>query len=151
MPSSKKPRKPARSRHFGMPQLLGRLPISEKSIRKIQAVNDTHLLRFYFGTADQADVDAIYTHLVISWGLAGRMREAKALRDELWKGIELVNRSLAPDVQNDKESLVPVVLQDIVRASLDLWRRTTAAELDRTIDEINVEIAAFRAKRDERA
>ena len=55
----------------GLPRLLEKLPISEQAIRKIRSANETHLLRFYFGTADTSDVDAIYTHLLISWGLAG--------------------------------------------------------------------------------
>ena len=71
----------------GLPRLLEKLPISEQAIRKIRSANETHLLRFYFGTADTSDVDAIYTHLLISWGLAGRMSDAEAIRNEIWEAI----------------------------------------------------------------
>lgn len=126
----------------GLPRLLEKLPISEQAIRKIRSANETHLLRFYFGTADTSDVDAIYTHLLISWGLAGRMSDAEAIRNEIWEAIRLVNKSLLRDQAADPLDLVQI--QDTVCATLDLWRLTTVEELDGTIDEINAEFLAFR-------
>lgn len=146
MTTATKPRKPARSRVFGLPRLLNRLPISDRAIKKIQAANDMHLLRFYFGTADNADVEALYTHLVISWGLAGRMHDAEGIREELWKGIELINRSFRAKTPREMDPQILVAVQDIVRSSLDLWRQTTVDELDHTIDEINREFNAFRKR-----
>ena len=146
MTTATKPRKPARSRVFGLPRLLNRLPISDRAIKKIQAANDMHLLRFYFGTADNADVEALYTHLIISWGLAGRMHDAEGIREELWKGIELINRSFRAKTPREMDPQILVAVQDIVRSSLDLWRQTTVAELDHTIDEINREFNAFRKR-----
>ena len=145
MTTATKPRKPARSRVFGLPRLLNRLPISDRAI-KIQAANDMHLLRFYFGTADNADVEALYTHLIISWGLAGRMHDAEGIREELWKGIELINRSFRAKTPREMDPQILVAVQDIVRSSLDLWRQTTVDELDHTIDEINREFNAFRKR-----
>lgn len=146
MTTATKPRKPARSRVFGLPRLLNRLPISDRAIKKIQAANDMHLLRFYFGTADNADVEALYTHLIISWGLAGRMHDAEGIREELWKGIELINRSFRAKTPREMDPQILVAVQDIVRSSLDLWRQTTVDELDHTIDEINREFNAFRKR-----
>lgn len=148
----KKLRYSSRSLASVLHPMLNCLPITEKAIQKIQVANDTHLLRFYFGTADQTDVDAIYTHLLISWGLAGRMKEAEGIRNELWKGIELVNAGLSRQSKEKgkEDPLVLVALQDIVRSSLALWRSTTVDELEHTIDELNGELQNFRNKRQKR-
>ncbi len=138
------PHFPAARLSMRLPNLFNRLPISDSAIRRIQTANDTHLLRLYFGTADKSDVDSLSTHLIISWGLAGRMQNAQAIRDELWSGIELISRSFPDGASQEADPLALVMLQDIVRSSLDLWRLTTVDELDRTIAEINEEFAAFR-------
>ena len=117
MTTATKPRKPARSRVFGLPRLLNRLPISDRAIKKIQAANDMHLLRFYFGTADNADVEALYTHLVISWGLAGRMHDAEGIREELWKGIELINRSFRAKTPREMDPQILVAVQERLSTS----------------------------------
>lgn len=137
------PHFPAARFSMRLPNLFNRLPISDSALRRIQSTNDTHLLRLYFGTADKNDVDALSTHLIISWGLAGRMQNAQAIRDELWNGIELISRSFPDGASQEADPLELVMLQDIVRSSLDLWRLTSVEELDRTIAEINDEFAAF--------
>lgn len=132
---------------FPLPKILDKLPISESAIQRIKSANDTHLLRFYFGTANQSDSDALFTHLVISWGLAGRMQDAEKLRQELWKGIGLIKQALPSAKGAAVDPMVPVVLQDIVQSSLALWRLTTVEELNQTIDEVSAEFVALQNRR----
>lgn len=130
MPVSKNKRKKKDSgtRVIRTPKLLEKLTCTESAVQRIAQGNNAAVMRMYFGTADKNDANYLYTHLAVCWLLAERMLEKQDIQSELFKGVALLIRFY----KNGKLEHEEIdALQNILRFSMELWRKSTVEEIIR--------------------
>ena len=90
MPKSKSKRSARTTRSAAViraPRILEKLPPTESSIKRLEAANNSLLLRIRYGSATRRDASELYTHLALCWTLVPHINEQYEAYERLARGV----------------------------------------------------------------
>ena len=129
MPKSKSKRSARTTRSAAViraPRILEKLPPTESSIKRLEAANNSLLLRIRYGSATRRDASELYTHLALCWTLVPHINEQYEAYERLARGVLLLE---AYARTGNIDSAEFSSLCNIFDFSYDIMRNSTIDEI----------------------